>query len=126
MKLNTIVTIVAIFFMISAVYSVFDIAPVDDVNESIRECQINVTPADEPKSTWGQECMDCHQNPHDPMSGVPSEKEFDGHKNLDCVFCHNDYDNPQRCISCHEGHKIFSKEEPTETFITPHAKHWLR
>ena len=117
MKLNTIVVLVAIFFMISVAYSVFDVAPVDEVNESIIECHVNVTPVDEPKSTWGQECMDCHRNPHVPMSGVPSDKEFDGHKNLDCVFCHSDYDNPQRCISCHEGHDILLTINREESFL---------
>ena len=82
-------------------------------NASISECQTNITTVpvtvDTPESFWGQECMDCHQNPHDPMQGVPSETVFDGHKNLDCVFCHADYDKPQKCISCHEGHNIFHR-----------------
>jgi hypothetical protein len=81
-------------------------------NETILECQINTTIAsitvNTPTSFWGQECMDCHRNPHDPMNGVPSEKEFNGHKNLDCLLCHAGYTNEQKCISCHEGHDIFS------------------
>ena len=82
----------------------------DTPSDEILECQMNISiPTQnltEPGLPWGYECMDCHQNPHDPMAGVPSDKEFAGHKDLDCVLCHSDYDNPQLCISCHKGHSV--------------------
>lgn len=103
---------IGIIIMISVGYSFIDDQEVQ-TNSTILEYQPNITvtvTVDTPDPFWGQECMDCHQNPHDPMQGVPSETVFDGHKNLDCVFCHADYDNPQKCISCHEGHNIFHRE----------------
>jgi len=81
----------------------------EPVNETILECMIVEETPVEPGLPWGYTCTDCHRNVHDPMAGVPSDKEFAGHKNLDCVFCHSDYDNPQLCISCHEGHKVLRR-----------------
>jgi len=110
--IKKLIMVIGIIIMVSVGYSIIDDQEIQ-VNTTIIECQTNITTSpvtvDTPESFWGQECMDCHQNPHDPMAGVPSEKVFDGHKNLDCVFCHADYDKPQKCISCHEGHNIFHR-----------------
>jgi len=80
------------------------------VNETIVE-PVVTQPVPQETHVWGYECMDCHKNVHDPMNGVPTDHpgDFAGHKDLDCVFCHSDYDHPQLCISCHEGHKILTE-----------------
>lgn len=107
--IKKLIMVAGIIIMICVGYSLIS-EESTPVNDTILECQVNITTdrisVNAPESFWGQECMDCHQNPHDPMRGVPSEKEFEGHKNLDCTVCHSDYDNPQRCVSCHDGHAL--------------------
>lgn len=106
--MRTIVFILMVVFMVAVGYMTCIQDEVSNtVNKTVLTDQPNITTEETP-DVWGDKCMDCHRNPHDPMNGVPSDEVYPGHVNLECIYCHSDYDHPQLCISCHEGHKIVS------------------
>ena len=101
---------IMVLIMTGAGYLVFHHEQGVVVSDEVLECTVEaVEPPVEHVSNWGRNCTDCHQYVHDPMRDVPSDKEFNGHKNLECILCPGDYEHPQLCVSCHEGHKVITE-----------------